>query len=64
MRMYLVYRQYPDAEIYHTPIYFQSDWLNEYWCNQSSEDDYKFVYIGPMGSWYVTIVNTVCSFFL
>ena len=37
-----------------TPIFFQSDWLNEFWdSREDQEDDYRFVYIGPKGSWYV-----------
>ena len=35
------------SDFYSTPIYFQSDFLNEYSeFNDSTEDDYKFVYIG------------------
>ncbi|XP_031570375.1 2-oxoglutarate and iron-dependent oxygenase JMJD4-like [Actinia tenebrosa] len=45
-------KHFPDYEAYQTPKYFKSDWLNEYWdqCNDAS-DDYRFVYIGPKGSW-------------
>lgn len=35
---------------YQVPEYFQSDWLNEYLCD-ISEDDYRFVYMGPKGTW-------------
>ncbi|XP_071490381.1 2-oxoglutarate and iron-dependent oxygenase JMJD4-like [Diadema antillarum] len=45
-------RAFPEYEAYSTPIYFSSDWLNEYWdhlCN--SGDDYRFVYMGPKHSW-------------
>jgi hypothetical protein len=31
-------------------MYFAVDWLNEYWM-QGNKDDYRFVYIGPQGSW-------------
>jgi hypothetical protein len=50
-------RAFPEYKAYETPKYFKSDWLNEYWdqCNDSS-DDYRFVYIGPKGSWYVYIL--------
>ncbi|XP_072180779.1 2-oxoglutarate and iron-dependent oxygenase JMJD4-like isoform X2 [Diadema setosum] len=44
-------RAFSDYEAYSTPIYFSSDWLNEYWdhlCN--SGDDYRFVYMGPKHS--------------
>ena len=44
------YRFHPDDEIYKTPVYFSSDWLNEY-CTDHSIDDYKFVYIGAKGTW-------------
>jgi len=39
---------------YRTPKYFCSDWLNEWWENRTDseqENDYRFVYIGPKGSW-------------
>uniref|UniRef100_A0A915JDK5 Jumonji domain-containing protein 4 n=1 Tax=Romanomermis culicivorax TaxID=13658 RepID=A0A915JDK5_ROMCU len=46
--------QYPEYSAYETPLYFQSDWLNEY-CDHkrhSIEKDYRFVYIGQQGTWY------------
>lgn len=36
--------------VYETPSYFAVDWLNEYWITKE-KDDYRFVYIGPKGSW-------------
>ena len=42
-------KQFPNVELYSTPKYFTSDWLNEYW--QDQNDDYKFVYLGPKNSW-------------
>lgn len=37
---------------YTTPVYFQSDWLNQYWdSHEKQDDDYRFVYMGPKGSW-------------
>ena len=39
------------AEFYEVPQYFSSDWLNEYWFASDIQDDYRFVYIGPQGSW-------------
>ncbi|ESN96513.1 hypothetical protein HELRODRAFT_95474 [Helobdella robusta] len=42
-------KQFPDYKFYDVPLYFKSDWLNEFW--EDKEDDYKFVYIGPKGSW-------------
>ncbi|KAL5005695.1 hypothetical protein ScPMuIL_016853 [Solemya velum] len=45
-------RDFPDYQAYTTPIYFCSDWLNEFWDTKaSSADDYRFVYMGPKGSW-------------
>lgn len=35
---------------YEVPIYFRSDWLNEY-CNELQLDDFCFCYMGPKGSW-------------
>ncbi|XP_040208115.1 2-oxoglutarate and iron-dependent oxygenase JMJD4 isoform X2 [Rana temporaria] len=43
-------REYPDYDAYKTPEYFSSDWLNEYW-DAIAVDDYRFVYMGPAGSW-------------
>lgn len=40
----------PDYQFYETPIYFSSDWLNEF-CVEKGRDDYRFVYMGPRGSW-------------
>ena len=49
-------REFPDEKWYETPIFFQSDWLNEFlseegWEAGKKNDDYKFLYIGPKGSW-------------
>ncbi|NWW13980.1 JMJD4 protein, partial [Oreocharis arfaki] len=35
-------------DVYTTPVYFSSDWLNEYW-DAAAVDDYRFVYMGPKG---------------
>ncbi|KAM9308100.1 2-oxoglutarate and iron-dependent oxygenase JMJD4 [Gastrophryne carolinensis] len=43
-------REFPDHDVYETPKYFSSDWLNEYW-DTIAVDDYRFVYMGPAGSW-------------
>lgn len=40
---------------YDVPIYFASDWLNEY-CVNCLNDDYRFVYMGPKQTWYVFFV--------
>jgi len=47
------FRDFPDYSSYSTPVFFQSDWLNEFWDSRTDcSDDYRFVYIGPKGSWY------------
>ncbi|XP_018121649.1 2-oxoglutarate and iron-dependent oxygenase JMJD4 isoform X2 [Xenopus laevis] len=43
-------REFPKQNVYETPEYFTSDWLNEYW-DSIDGDDYRFVYMGPKGSW-------------
>ena len=47
------FRQFPEYEAYDVPPFFRSDWMNEFWDGQDDSDDYRFVYIGPKGSWYV-----------
>lgn len=43
---------FPSYKAYETPVYFKSDWLNEFWDKRSDvSDDYRFVYMGPKGSW-------------
>ncbi|MBZ3882538.1 JmjC domain-containing protein 4 [Sciurus carolinensis] len=36
--------------VFTLPVYFSSDWLNEFW-DALDVDDYRFVYAGPAGSW-------------
>ncbi|XP_052812566.1 2-oxoglutarate and iron-dependent oxygenase JMJD4-like isoform X2 [Mya arenaria] len=43
-------KAFPDYTAYETPVYFQSDWLNEFW-DTLPQDDYRFVYMGPKGTW-------------
>lgn len=43
-------REFRDYVPYETPVFFASDWLNQYWDGMES-DDYRFVYIGPSSSW-------------
>ncbi len=46
-------------DVYQTPDWFCSDWLNEFWERHGAvgasgggeRDDYRFVYVGPAGSW-------------
>uniref|UniRef100_A0A023G8U6 Jumonji domain-containing protein 4 n=1 Tax=Amblyomma triste TaxID=251400 RepID=A0A023G8U6_AMBTT len=45
-------RDFPTYGAYTTPIYFTSDWLNEFWDSRTDiMDDFRFVYMGPKGSW-------------
>ncbi|GAB4845763.1 hypothetical protein Ancab_039170 [Ancistrocladus abbreviatus] len=58
-------KEYPEYEAYTTPIFFHDDWLNLYldaYCihndpdvcherNEISCSDYRFVYMGPKGTW-------------
>ncbi|XP_045339820.1 2-oxoglutarate and iron-dependent oxygenase JMJD4 isoform X1 [Leopardus geoffroyi] len=37
-------------DVFTLPVYFSSDWLNEYW-DSLDVDDYRFVYMGPTGTW-------------
>lgn len=47
-----------DDNFYDVPIYFASDWLNEY-CVKCLNDDYRFVYMGPKNTWYVLSPNVL-----
>jgi len=46
-------RDFPHYKAYTPPDLFCSDWLNEFWGSSQMPlaDDYKFVYMGPRGSW-------------
>ena len=45
-------REFPDYGAYTVPEHFRSDWLNEVWdIRQDVSDDYRFVYMGPAGTW-------------
>lgn len=50
MKDWHMHRAFPEHGEYTTPDFFQSDWLNEYW-DTIKVDDYRFVYMGPKGSW-------------
>lgn len=41
---------HPYDNFYSVPIYFKSDWLNEYLI-ATKRDDYRFVYMGPKRTW-------------
>jgi hypothetical protein len=43
---------FPDYDAYCVPPHFSWDWLNEFWTKrQDTTDDYRFVYMGPKGTW-------------
>ncbi|RUS84842.1 hypothetical protein EGW08_007383 [Elysia chlorotica] len=48
-------KRFPTYRAYTTPTFLCSDWLNEFYDTAGSElggeDDYRFVYMGPKGSW-------------
>lgn len=55
--MLIMIREFPEqaASLYSPPIFMSSDWLNEAWTGrQDVNDDYKFVYMGPAGTWSVS----------
>ena len=55
------HRDYPDYDAYTVLDVFQIDWLNEVWDQRTpggSQDDYRFVYMGPKGTWYVPPTHT------
>ncbi|XP_030171397.1 2-oxoglutarate and iron-dependent oxygenase JMJD4 isoform X2 [Lynx canadensis] len=43
-------RDSSSEDVFTLPVYFSSDWLNEYW-DSLDVDDYRFVYMGPTGTW-------------
>ncbi|XP_049856780.1 2-oxoglutarate and iron-dependent oxygenase JMJD4 [Schistocerca gregaria] len=56
-------RDFPQHLIYRTPQYFASDWLNEYYYDHKNKnDDYRFVYMGPKGSWTPFHADVFTSF--
>jgi hypothetical protein len=53
--------QFPEYKAYETPIYFESDWINEYFVNKQLNDDFRFVYMGPKDSSYDLLSNSLKS---
>ncbi|XP_040829655.1 2-oxoglutarate and iron-dependent oxygenase JMJD4 isoform X1 [Ochotona curzoniae] len=48
-------------DVFILPVYFSSDWLNEFW-DALDVDDYRFVYAGPTGTWSPFHADIFCSF--
>nr|XP_055189736.1 2-oxoglutarate and iron-dependent oxygenase JMJD4 isoform X4 [Nyctereutes procyonoides] len=44
-------------DVFTLPMYFSSDWLNEYW-DTLDVDDYRFIYMGPAGTWMTLFPST------
>ncbi|XP_046676826.1 2-oxoglutarate and iron-dependent oxygenase JMJD4 isoform X2 [Homalodisca vitripennis] len=56
-------RDFPDRNIYRVPHIFASDWLNEYFTSREDvQDDYRFIYMGPKGSWTPFHADVFSSF--
>ena len=54
--VFLTYREVGSDVFYSTLAFFQNDWLNKVWSvRQDVQDDYRFVYMGPKGTWYTNI---------
>ena len=49
----MISRDFPAYKAYETAVFFQSDWLNEFYDDQQDQkDDYRFIYFGPQDSWW------------
>lgn len=51
---FTIFRDFPGYSVYQTPTALCSDWMNEFWDvweGKGQTDDYRFVYMGPTGSW-------------
>lgn len=45
-------KQNPGKIAYTLPLIFSDDWMNLHWDSRTDiDDDYRFVYMGPKGSW-------------
>uniref|UniRef100_A0A0A9VXW8 2-oxoglutarate and iron-dependent oxygenase JMJD4 n=1 Tax=Lygus hesperus TaxID=30085 RepID=A0A0A9VXW8_LYGHE len=53
----------PLENVYRVPSFFSSDWINEYLLKDPNlDDDYRFVYMGPKGSWTPLHVDVFSSY--
>nr|XP_039264175.1 2-oxoglutarate and iron-dependent oxygenase JMJD4-like [Styela clava] len=44
-------KSFKNYKLYNVAEYFHSDWLNELSDDEIESDDFRFVYMGPKGSW-------------
>lgn len=42
--------EFPELNFYTLPVYFENDWLNKFLID-NKKDDFRFIYIGPAGTW-------------
>ena len=63
LNVYVVCREADFQNYYFLPIYFSSDWLNEFSdFRTDTQDDFRFVYIGPQGTWTPLHTDVYCSY--
>lgn len=62
-------------QAYRLPLYFSDDWLNAYYDHRAAQQaaagggpsssqvsDYRFVYLGPAGTWTPVHHDVLCSY--
>ncbi|VEL40064.1 unnamed protein product [Protopolystoma xenopodis] len=51
-----------DRGLYSLPSIFSADWLNEFWDMRDVDDDFRFMYLGPAGTWTPLHVDVYHSY--
>mmetsp|Transcript_18357 Transcript_18357/g.45059 ORF Transcript_18357/g.45059 Transcript_18357/m.45059 type:complete len:304 (+) Transcript_18357:480-1391(+) len=54
-------REYPEYNAYNVPEHFRDDWMNRY-ATETGSDDFRFLYIGPEGTWTPLHRDVYCSY--